>query len=311
MVGAETTMKIVVTGATGFVGRHLCRALGTRGYQVRRALRSAGVAADADDVVVGEIGPRTDWSRALVGADAVVHLAGPAHGRVRDDAAFFSTSDAGTARLLEAMEEADLPVMVNMSSIAARRAEEEGDGASAYGRSKLAGERRVSGFAKGGGLLAISLRPPLVYGADAPGNWARLMRLARLPLPLPFASVNAARSFCAVENLCDAIISALEAGASGAKGAGVYEICDAETVTLAEVLTLLRAGAGRRAHLVPVPVGLLRSGIEAAGMHQLAEQLFDPLLLDASPFAERFGWQPPVAAPDAIKACSARKSVPR
>ncbi|WP_336055361.1 NAD-dependent epimerase/dehydratase family protein [Nitratireductor sp. CH_MIT9313-5] len=305
-------MKILVTGATGFVGRHLCRMLTEHGHEVRRALRSETAAAGSDDFVVGEISPHTDWARALSGVNAVVHLAGPAHGRVNDESEFFMANDTGTARLVSAMEKAGVQLLVNMSSIAARRAESDGDRAAAYGRSKLLGEKHVSAFAKGDGKrLAISLRPPLVYGADAPGNWARLMRLARLPVPLPFASVDAARSFCAVTNLCDAIIRVLEAGASGTAGSGAYEICDAEAVTLAEVLTLLRDGAGRPARLVPVPVSFLRAGLKAVGMSHMAEQLFDPLLLDASPFRERFGWQPPVAAREAIKACTAREDVPR
>lgn len=305
-------MKILVTGATGFVGRHLCGTLTERGHKVRRALRRELAAADSGDVVVGEIGPNTDWARALFGVDAVVHLAGPAHGRVDDEGEFFLANDVGTARLIEAMEQAGVRVLVNMSSIAARRAESDGDKALAYGQSKLLGERHVSAFAMADEKrLAVSLRPPLVYGADAPGNWARLMRLANLPVPLPFASADAARSFCAVDNLCDAIVRVLEVGASGTAGSGVHEICDGEPVTLAEVLTLLRAGNGRPARLVPVPVNLLRAGLSVAGMRHMAEQLFDPLLLDASQFRERFGWQPPVAAREAIKACSARGYIPR
>lgn len=291
---------ILLTGSTGFVGRHAARHLAARGHQLRLAVRSQGGVPDS--VAIGSIDGRTEWGSALRDADAVVHLAGPAHGKVEDERAFFEANDAGTARLAEGCEAAGVTTLVFMSSIAAREAELQPDRALPYARSKLAGEAHVRRFGDAGGWAGIALRPPLVYGPDAPGNWAKLMRLAASGLPLPFASVRNARTLCAVETLCDAIAAAVEGGRRG-EGSGVYEVADGESVSLAEILDLLRDGMGLPHRLVPTPPSLLAAGLRLAGKGGMAEQLLGDLTVDTAAFCRAFDWTPPTDARAAIAAC--------
>ncbi|WP_011582499.1 MULTISPECIES: NAD-dependent epimerase/dehydratase family protein [Chelativorans] len=290
--------RILVTGATGFIGRHLVPVLLKRGHEVvevgRRTYESAG-----RFVAVGDIGPTTDWSPALGGVDAVIHLAGLAHREDADEAMFFSVNDAGTRRLAEAAQAAGAKVLVALSSIAAREAEQNPQKANAYGRSKLASEAHARSFAEGGGV-SIVLRPPLVYGHDAPGNWRKLQRLAASGFPLPFGAVRNRRSICSVGNLCSAIAAAVEAGLNGT-GNGVYEIADREVVSLADILAWLREGMGRPIRLLPVPAGMLGAVADLAGKQKLKTALLEDLTLDPSSFMRVFAWSPPDHAEEAIR----------
>lgn len=285
--------QILVTGATGFIGRHLVPYLLARGHRVveaGRRLRSA----EARFVAIGDIGPETDWERALAGVEAVVHLAGLAHRGNAGEADYLTVNDAGTRRLADACAAGGVDTIVLVSSIAAREAAAAPGHASVYGRSKLAGEAHVRQFAEAGGT-GIVLRPPLVYGHDAPGNWEWLQRLAAGGLPLPLGRATNRRSLCSVGNLCHAITKAVETGVREARS-GTYEIADRETLPLAEIIALLRSGMDVPRRLLPVPPRLLRLAAQAVGRAALTEDL----TLDASGFMQIFGWSPPESAPDAI-----------
>ncbi|GGA61540.1 UDP-glucose 4-epimerase [Nitratireductor aestuarii] len=288
--------KILVTGASGFVGRHLVPALEARGHAVVEAGRRRRSGA-AQHVAISDIGPETDWSGKLEGMDCVIHLAGLAHRKAPDEQ-FHAVNDQGTERLVDACRSAGVGAFVLLSSIAARKAEQLPREANAYGRSKLASERHVLHAAELGSLTGIILRPPMIYGHDAPGNWHRLQRLAAGSLPLPFGSVHNRRSHCSIDNLCSAIVSAVE---EGVQGSGVYEIADEDQVSLAETLELLRDAMGKKAALLPVPVAILRAALAALGQKKLVESLLDDLQLDPSPFMRAFNWKPPEKAKEAIR----------
>lgn len=284
--------RIVVTGASGFIGRRLVPLLAGQGYAVVEAGRRPGPHG-APFVATGAIDGDTDWRAALEGADAVVHLAGLAHRPGAPEADFAAVNDHGTRRLAEQAAGADVRAIVHVGSIAARPAGPAAERDGGYGRSKRAGEAHVLGFAEGG-RTGIVLRPPLVYGFDAPGNWQRLQKLAASGLPLPFGAVGNRRSLLAVENLCSAVAAALATGLRGA-ASGSYEIADEGTVSLADMLRALRRGMGIPARLVPVPAALLRLGARATGRAHLAGMLLDDLTVDPLPFMRAFGWQPAIA----------------
>lgn len=286
-----------MTGATGFVGRRLTPLLPARGHHVVEAGRRAG-ASGTRFVAVGEIDGATDWRDALDGVDAVVHLAGLAHRDAgdADEDAYFAVNDRGAAKLAADAAAAGVRTFVSVSSIFAKFVETR---PSAYARSKLAGEAHVARFGEGQGRCGIVLRPSLVYAWDAAANWNRLQRLAASGLPLPFGAVRNRRSLCAVENLCDAIAVAVEAGMQGAAG-GSYEIADSEVVSLAEIIIWLRRGMDMPARLVPVPPGLLRLAGAATGKSELVATLTGDMVVDASDFRRDFGWRPLTASPEGV-----------
>ncbi|MEX2644555.1 MAG: NAD-dependent epimerase/dehydratase family protein, partial [Acetobacterales bacterium] len=220
-------MRVLVTGATGFVGRAVVPALLRAGHDPVAAVRrdKPGHTADGVPAVrIADIGPATEWRSALAGVDAVVHLAAWAHRPGADpreaERECARINAAGTARLASEAAAAGVRRLVYVSTVKvhgerspASRPFTEADAPApedAYGRSKLAGERAGADIAAGGGLETVTLRPPLVYGPGVPANFRALIRLCERRPPLPFASIRNRRSLVYVGNLADAVVRALE-----------------------------------------------------------------------------------------------------
>lgn len=306
-------MRVLVTGATGFVGRVLVRDLARAGLPVRAATRRPGTAVEgaAETVGIGGIGPETDWHRVLTGIEAVVHLAARVHvldERETDPSAAFRRVNAeGTRRLAEAAAAAGVRRFVLVSSIKAVTDETHAGivtGAtpprpgSAYGLSKLEAEDALDGVAAGSGMTAVSLRPPLVHGPGVGANFRRLLALCRTPLPLPFGALDNRRSLVFVDNLADAIRTAL---VHPTLRGGRFLVHDGPPPPMREMLATLRAAFGRKPSLVPVPPGLLRLLLRPLGAGAF-DRLAGPLELDDSDFRNLTGWTPPFGSEDALQA---------
>jgi UDP-glucose 4-epimerase len=298
-----TTRSILVTGATGFVGRHVVAGLG--GCKVTAAVRSAEVALPAGvrPLVVGPIDPRTDWRAALAGIDAVVHLAGVAHrsGRFQAENAdfYFEVNAHGTLRLAEAAAAAGVRDFVFASSIAVngnatdRRAPFRESDAPApvgsYGESKAAAEHGLAEIAGRTGMAVTAFRPPLVHGRGAPGNMARLEAAIRRGVPLPLAAIRNRRAFLGIDNLADFVNWRL---AQRNRGFEVFIVADDEQPSTPEFVAALADGMGARARLVPLPVPVLRALLAATGKSGMAESLVASLAVDTAK-VQAAGWRPP------------------
>ncbi len=293
---------ILVTGYTGFVGGVLTQALEARGYRLHLAGRSA--LRREGHFRMGIIDGTTDWRPALEGCSAVVHLMAQVPAPLLERAHYDGINNLSVARLAGQAREAGVTRFIHLSSIFAAVGHSwpspvtddiEPQPVSDYGRSKLGGEEHVSDFA-GNGRTGIVLRPPMVYGTYGSANWLKLRRLAALPVPLPFGSVNNRRSFIAVENLASAIIHALE----GPAQSGVFNVADAEPVSLAQAVRWLREGMGRAPNLAPFPEYVTRTGLKLLGKGDMAQSLFGNLEVDASRFRRLFGWTPPLSPREAM-----------
>jgi len=295
--------RILLTGASGFVGRHLLRDLAGRGYLVRTAGRGAPPAGPAGDhATIGDLGAPVDWRPILEGVDHVVHAAGLAHADgTQPDARYRAVNAEATLALAHAASAAGTRRFVFLSSIRAQSGP-TGDAplheadppmpTDAYGRSKLAAERGLAEI----DIDWIALRPVLVYGPGVKANMAALIRLARLPLPLPLGALRAERSLLAVENLAAAVAFALDAGCPARRS---YIAADPEPLSVAQMLAAMRAGLGRKPGLVPVPLSLLALAARLTGRNGAYERLAHGLV--ASPAALiAAGWRPPVATRAAL-----------
>lgn len=249
--------RVLVTGASGFIGAALVRALVARGRSVRAAYRRQpnDAPTGAAITIVGDLGAACDWRAALEGVSAIVHLAGPAHARF-DEARLRRAIVDGTATLAAQAEAAGVSRFLYLSSIkaAAERSSapltEDMTPApeDAYGRAKLDAERIVLAHAT---LRPVVLRPPLVHGVGAKANFKRLLELADSRWPLPLGGVRNARSVISLDTLIAAIQAVLD---NDTAPCGVFHVADQPALSTTEIVAALRAGLGRTANIFRAPL---------------------------------------------------------
>ncbi|HXO86555.1 MAG TPA: NAD-dependent epimerase/dehydratase family protein, partial [Gemmatimonadales bacterium] len=277
-------MKVLITGATGFIGAPLTVALAEAGYPVRAAVRDRRrrtLPPGVEIALLPDLAGALDWTPLVAGVDAVVHLAGIAHvGPEIPDAIYDRVNHLATAALAGTAAKAGVGKLVFMSSTRAQAGavsneplteSAEPHPTDAYGRSKLAAEAAV----RASGLSYTILRPALVYGPNPKGNLASLMRLAALPVPVPFGAFSNRRSLLALDNLIAAVRFALEDPRAANE---TFLVADPDAISVAQLVSLLRGGAGRRPALVPVPPALLSAVLGLIGKRDMAERLAGTLI---------------------------------
>ena len=302
-------MRILVTGATGFVGRAVVARLKTDGHEVVTAARRHG----AGDVFVGDIGPETDWSNALKNIDAVMHLAARVH-VVREHekdpmAAFWFVNVDGTRQLAEACVKAGVKRLVFCSSVKAMAERSlpghpltEADTPAPetdYGLSKLEAENLLLEISARTGLEVVNVRPPLVHGPGARGNFLSLLRLCAMRLPLPVKSIANRRSFLHVDNLADALVLCATHPAAAGE---TFLVCDGQAFSTPELMEILGRGMGRGQRLFPFPPALLHGGLRLLGKGEVYEKLCGNLELDDTHLRQTLGWIPPIGPEEGLLA---------
>lgn len=313
-------MRALITGGTGYVARHLARRLVADGAAVRLTRRSATTVGSVplpgvEWVDVPDIGPDTEWQPALQGVDTVFHLAAVAHRLADSQAAledeYERVNADGTRMLARSLVARGTPArLVFLSSIGAvcTTSEQVVDvhtvprPDTGYGRSKLHAEQFLARECEGSAVEWCALRAPLVYGPGAPGNMRRLLSLAARGWPLPLARALARRSFIYIENLVDALVTCARHPAVVSR---VLPVADEETVSVAELVTLVGQLRGKRARLLPLPLSWMTASARvidavrpgpADRNDRLAKSLqllFGSLAIDTSELRHLTGWRPP------------------
>ena len=307
-------MRVLVTGANGFIGRALVAELVcNEQFDVRAASRSP-IAAGRRLTWVNssDVGPYFDWRPSLDGVDAVVHLAGRAHVlRERSsnpEREFMAVNRDATRRLAEQAVGSGVRHFVLVSTIGVHGDVSPADRPiteqaplrpyDAYTRSKAEGEAATLDVTRGTATVVTILRPTMVYGPGAPGNFGRLVRLVQSGLPLPFGAIRNCRSFIARENLVGAIRCCLTSPPSVQR---IFVLADGQDLSTPELIREIAAGIGRKARLFPLTMGVLESGLRCIGRDALARRLLGSLQVDASLARSVLGWRPVVDAREAIR----------
>lgn len=304
--------RVLVTGATGFIGRTLVPVLLAQGYAVRVALRDdRSVPPEVERAVVGEIGQATDWRAALDGVDAVVHMAARVH-VMRESlpdplSAFRAVNVDGSRRLGEAAAAAGVRRLVHLSSVKAV-ADESGPEplteettprpSTPYGISKLEAEQALLDAAGETGPDVVNLRLPLVYGPGVKGNFLSLLGLCRRRLPLPLASVRNARSLLYAGNLADAVATALS---TPDRLHGTYMIHDGAPLSTPDLIRAISSALGRAPILLPCPPRLLEVAGMLLGRRAIVSRLTENLVVDDRRLRARLGWRPPFTPSDGLR----------
>jgi len=293
------TRRVLVTGASGFIGKRLTTALAKAGWEVKAAAREPSAipaARGVEPVELHDLAQGADWSELLNGVTHVVHAAGIAHAPGALPDALYARINAESVGELAAAARGKVERLVFLSSVRAQaglsadRPISEMDKPAptdAYGRAKLEGERRLAAS----GVPFTVLRPAVVYGKGVKGNIAALATLARTPMPLPFAGLNNRRSLLALDNLVSAISFVLEARKAANE---TFLVADAEPISVADLVAAMREGLGRSPHLVKVPLGAVKRLMRSFGKEAEWERISGNFIVDASKLMG-IGWRPAVA----------------
>ena len=298
-------MKILVTGATGFVGRALCAHLQQQGYEVHAVVRAPADGLHVSQVVTLQaLDQEPDWADALRGVDVVVHLAARVH--VMHDTALDPTLEFrkanvdATLYLAHQAVKAGVKRMVFLSSVKANGEStlpgqpfSESDTPNpqdAYGRSKWAAEQGLQQIASETGLQVVIIRSPLVYGPGVKANFASLMRLVARGWPLPLGGIHNRRSLVGLGNLVDFVATC----ASHPQAANqTFFVSDGHDLSTTELVRAMAQAARAPALLLPVPARLLMRAGTCLGQSAAMHRLCDNLQVDITKARTLLDWVPP------------------
>lgn len=297
---------VLLTGATGFVGKHVAERLRRENVAPRIAVRTLEkgrvLGADAELVAVGPVGSQTDWSVALHGIQTVIHLAARAHileERAADPlAAFLEVNTLGTLRLATLAAQSGVRRFIFLSSVKVNGESSGLRGFAAsdppapvdpYGVSKLRAEQGLVQLASETGMEIVIVRPPLIYGPGVGANFLRLVRLVDRGIPLPVGAVRNERSLVSIWNLCDLLVVCLQAPAAANR---TFMVSDGHDLSTAGLVRQLAKALGRKPRIVNVPPSLL--GLAARLTGQMAEytRLCGSLKIDMTDTIRTLEWRP-------------------
>ena len=307
-------MKVVLlTGATGFIGKALTHYLKSDdSYSLVTVSRSNENirTPDVKSYIIHDISPETEWSDFLQDVDVIIHTAARAHiiKENSDDplTEFRKTNCQGTLKLAEKAAQIGIKRFIFISSVGVHgdqslRPFTEKDPLSPlepYAISKLEAEKGLFEIADKSEMEVVIIRPPLVYGPNAPGNFRLLVNWVSKNVPLPLGSVHNKRSFIGLDNLTDFIITCIEHPAAANE---TFLVSDDEDMSTTELLQRMGSALGKSARLIPVPPLLLQTGAGLFGKRKMARRLLGSLQVDISKAKELLGWRPPVSVDEGLR----------
>ncbi len=307
-------MKILVTGATGFVGSKLMTELKAKNYDAvgtsRRSLQTM-----PNLINIGEISEQTDWSAALNGCDVVIHTAGRAH-MMKDQAddklaEFRRVNRDATLKLAHDAKAAGVTHFIFISSIGVNGNATSGEPfsetslpatTSDYAISKLEAELALKEQFADTSMAITIIRPALICGANAPGNILRLLKLVESGIPLPLKGVKNKRGMVSLDNVVSFIIACVNNPLAKNE---LFVLADKEKPTTEEIIRAFAAGMNKRARVIWFPVSIIKFGLKVIGKENIYEQLFGSLEIDATKASRLLNWQAPTTLYETMKKTAA------
>ncbi len=309
-------MKILITGANGFVGLPLSEYLISAGHQVVGTLRSNDALKILNPhfqlKVIGDIDEVTDWQDCLGGVECVIHLANRAHVMNEQSsnplALYRKVNTAGTLNLARQASTAGVKRFIFMSSIKvngestlpgqALSPKDQHTPVDPYGLSKYEAELGLKLIAEQTGLEVVVIRPPLIYGPRVKANFLKMMRWVEGGMPLPFGAIQNQRSMLGLDNL----INFIELCLTHPDAAGqIFLVGDDHDVSTTELLKEIAAAMDCPSRLLSIPQYYIENLLIILGQRHISERLCGSLQLDISLAKTRLAWRPPYTFKDQLK----------
>lgn len=306
--------RVLLTGATGFIGSAIARRLSRIEHHVLLAAVRRSGGKGLRQVIISDIGGAVDWKHVLIDTEVVIHTAARAH-VMKDELAdplveYRRVNVDGTLNLARQAAAVGVKRFIFISSIKVNGEATDNEVAfcsndnsapeDAYGLSKFEAEQGLMRLAATTNMEVVIIRPPLVYGPDVGGNFAGMIKLVRLGVPLPLGAIHNKRSLIGIDNLVDLIIRCIDHPAAANQ---VFLAGDGEDLSTTELLRGVGRAMGKPARLIPVPAGLLQLGATVFGKKAMAQRLLGSLQVDISKTCELLDWKPPYTVEEGLRRC--------
>jgi UDP-glucose 4-epimerase len=306
-------MKILITGATGFIGAQLSETLANSGHDVRDTARSLAPSGPTTrELITCDLESAENLDHLTTSCDAIIHLAGRAHVMSDDPATseslYLSANVDVTRKLALSAARTGVKRMILMSSVkvngestsieAPFTSQDTPNPQDPYGRSKTQAEQALWEVTAMSGLEGVVIRPPLVYGPGVRANFASLIGIVGRGLPLPLGSIQNKRSFVAIDNLIDCIAAVLQS--SNAVGQ-TFLVSDGHDLSTPELIRSIASAFHKSPMLIPFPPALLKLAATSAGKRSAYDRLCGSLTVDIALTKQKLSWTPPFTVQDSMQ----------
>lgn len=304
---------VQVVGHTGFIGRHLFEKLSENGVAVagvsRRTVAAAnltdGQSVDGSDLVSIEDGrfPIVSGTHTLVFAAGLAHIQRPPNDQMSE---YEKVNSDLPVNYAQTAIDSGVRRFVYLSSIGVcgdgspmpYTAESEVLASDPYSRSKILAERKLKELFASADADLVIVRPPMVYGPHAPGNYSRLVTLVQKGIPLPFGSLRNSRSFISIQNLVSFLVCCIDHPNAADR---TFVVSDNDDTTTCDFVREIASAQGRSVRLLPVPRWLFVAGLTLLGQGKAARKLSAPLTVDCSHAMNTLDWQPPYSLREGVR----------
>ena len=306
-------MKILITGATGFVGAQLSETLTNSGHDVRDTARSLAPSGPTTrELLTCDLESAENLDHLTTGCDAIVHLAGRAHvmsdNPATSESLYISANVDVTRKLAQSAARTGVKRMILMSSVKVNgesttigspfTSQDTPNPQDPYGRSKTQAEQVLWDIASKSELEGVVIRPPLVYGPGVRANFASLIGIVDRGIPLPLGSIRNKRSFVSIDNLIDCIATALQS--SNAAGQ-TFLVSDGNDLSTPELIRSIASALHKSPTLFPFPPVLLKLAATSAGKRSAYDRLCGSLTVDIALTKQKLSWTPPFTVQDSMQ----------
>lgn len=305
-------MNILLTGANGFLGYNILQATEGTDYKVTGVIRREKPQKIIENSFKGSVDGIQDWTEALADKEVVIHVAGVAHKKNKVGSetleSYRNINFHGTKNLAVQSAKAGVKRFIFISSIGVNGAtssspfteQDEPCPVNEYTRSKYEAEQALWKIAETTDMEVTIIRPPMIYGQNAPGNFATLVNFVRKGIPLPLGAVDNKRAFISVDNLVDFILATISHPRAGNE---LFLVSDNKDISTTQLLREVGKAMGKPVRLLPVHERFLTILAKLSGKQVIAEQLLGDLRVDMSKATKLMGWIPPISVEQGLRRC--------